>query len=652
MAKVLIIDKTDKLKVNLSSIGFDVTICQIDDLYQINFESFEYFVCPVSSLADEHVQNVSRNTPNTIVFGDKSELKTLIDSPTYNVGFSFINIMALSKKVVITYFLMLNQKMSKYGTANLESPSLNLKLSSGTIQDNLKELEKKLSSLPNESNTENFTESVLEKVSATAELYKASSLTDDWSLIMKLYHKKDGYRVILTSLECETPPSKLYENFMKSLMSTDNEFAAKLSSVGYFGVTEKDEVLDIDFESSLGNIGCQVISFKDSESEIESIEVASEDENLEEDPVEKYFKPIIESSVVGVSVVELTTGKIAWQNKAFKKLLGIRKNTSEVIFDYIEDNKADFLKEIISMVESSGTSFEGEIDFIKGNGKSIYCDLRVSNLEGEFICLELADASNKAMLNEITEEHEQFRSQQLEVIENAKISGLGTMIGGISHEINNPLAVICGRIDVAMHRLKNGRLKDDDLLHTFERLKEMTSRMTDIIKHLRTFAFGFSQESITPLSLKEILDNSLFLLTNELTSKNISVDLDNVDENVFVEVGRSSLLQVFFNLIYNSIEAVEDDSPKWIRIEAKNSDQRAFIRIIDSGSGIPPHISEKMMEPFYSTKEIGEGTGLGLSVAKRSLAQYGGDLKFLSEKQNTTFQIELPCFINEEKIAG
>ena len=147
--------------------------------------------------------------------------------------------------------------------------------------------------------------------------------------------------------------------------------------------------------------------------------------------------------------------------------------------------------------------------------------------------------------------------------------------------------------------------------------------------------------------MHEVVNESVFLHSNDLSSKNIKIDVAEVERNVFVHVGKSSVLQVFFNIINNSIQEVVKLEERWIKIEVKNSDKIAYIRIIDSGNGIAPHVAAKMMEPFYTTREIGDGSGLGLSVAKRSLSQYGGDLKYLPDKEHTTFQIEIPCQIRE-----
>ena len=100
------------------------------------------------------------------------------------------------------------------------------------------------------------------------------------------------------------------------------------------------------------------------------------------------------------------------------------------------------------------------------------------------------------------------------------------------------------------------------------------------------------------------------------------------------------------NLLINSFDAIKSLDAKWIKIEVKNSGNIVSILVSDSGEGISPKIAEKIMEPFFTTKSVGEGTGLGLSLSKGLIESHNGILKYLPTAKHTTFQIELPLRAN------
>lgn len=358
-----------------------------------------------------------------------------------------------------------------------------------------------------------------------------------------------------------------------------------------------------------------------------------------------YFRRMVEESHNGLCVVDTDSNIVLWKNVAFRKMVLMRPQKYLKLEKIFSADRKEFVDSMASLVLETGNAFDGEVEVVKGNGRKLLCRVYISKLDSSHLLVELENVEDRRKLEALENQHEILKSQQVELIEEAKISGLGTMIGGISHEINNPLAVIRGRVDIALHKLSLNRLEEKDVVYTFERLKEMTERMTKIIKHLQTFAFGFSQESITDIDLNELVHESFFLLRHDLESKGIEVRTKNVSNEVFIRCGRSAMLQVFFNLLSNSIAAVEGLDEKWISVEVEYNTKKSFIYFVDSGKGIPPHISTRMLEPFFSTREVGEGNGLGLSVAKKSIAQYGGDLRYVSARTNTTFLVDIPSRI-------
>ena len=493
LTQILIVQPpgSELLKVDLKSIGYDVTVSFQHQLKEGHSDYFEYLFCPTSFISMDVAKILVRNIPNIILYGSKEDLKQVDKLPAFNVGFNFINVEKIDKKLVMSHFLLLNEKNSLTSDPEKEVLLFKSTVFDSKYSDDLKTLAK---------TTQNYRDKAPEVFAALNSscetiflMLKELKIYTD--LKLELFESRSKYRVMLLGNDLGGKFEMIYEPFLQRL--TESDFIDKRLSLVNF--IKKDSDIQIDIEFHLKDPGYQTFCFMEQDIKIGESQDKVQSLDVVDIAIRDYFVDIIEWSAAGVAIIDIKSGKIKWQNKSFRKLLGLKKTNNNDIFKFIQEDKAKFLREIFSMVDVSGANFEGEIDFVKGNKKHIYCDLRVTKLDDMNICLELCDASNKAMLNLLTEEHEIFRSQQLEVIENAKISGLGTMIGGISHEINNPLAVICGRIDIAMHKLQSGRLDVDDLRHTFERLKEMTNRMTEIITHLRTFAFGFSQRQLPQL---------------------------------------------------------------------------------------------------------------------------------------------------------
>ena len=109
------------------------------------------------------------------------------------------------------------------------------------------------------------------------------------------------------------------------------------------------------------------------------------------------------------------------------------------------------------------------------------------------------------------------------------------------------------------------------------------------------------------------------------------------------------LAQIVMNLISNSLHAVSELENRWIRVEAVTNHSCGILRVIDSGSGLSDKVAEEVMQPFFTTKKAGEGTGLGLSLSLNFCRKMGGDLRYRTLNGNTCFEIQLPLSEFERK---
>ena len=214
---------------------------------------------------------------------------------------------------------------------------------------------------------------------------------------------------------------------------------------------------------------------------------------------------------------------------------------------------------------------------------------------------------------------------QNELVQSAKLSALGKMSLGISHELNQPVASIQNFSVNAMKLLASSRTEE-----TLENLKEIetqTVRMSRIISNLRDFSRRDALPS-EPVDICKIIRDVLRMLDHRIQQEGAYISTTNTEHPVFVVGGQVRLQQVFTNLIANALDAVKFQQDKHIRIALiQPSDNSVKIRVQDNGPGLSD--PSRIFEPFYTTKtgEDGDGLGLGLSIAYGFVESFGGSLR-------------------------
>jgi signal transduction histidine kinase len=230
--------------------------------------------------------------------------------------------------------------------------------------------------------------------------------------------------------------------------------------------------------------------------------------------------------------------------------------------------------------------------------------------------------------------------QKAELIEAAKFVAMGTLASGMAHEINNPLAVIHGiqrRIAVMIEK----GLDKEKLKEMIGTLDVMVQRITSITKGLLEYSRESGKEALATVGVKEILDQSLGMCRQRLEKCHIQVQLPS-DMEATLTVRPMQIAQILMHLINNAHDAILHADEKWIKIEVEDTADRISLSVMDSGKGIPAAVAERIMEPFFTTKDVGEGTGLGLSVAKGIAESHHGKLYLDMKSPHTRFVLDLP----------
>ncbi|MBT3375376.1 MAG: PAS domain-containing protein [Lentisphaerae bacterium] len=236
---------------------------------------------------------------------------------------------------------------------------------------------------------------------------------------------------------------------------------------------------------------------------------------------------------------------------------------------------------------------------------------------------------------------------QAQLVQAQRLEAIGTLAGGVAHEINNPVNGVMGYADLILRRLA----PDSREAEFAQEIKHETNRIATIVRNLLSFA---RQENELPahVRLGEVIDATLSLVRTVMRHDQIALDIEVGDDLPCVNCRSQQLQQVLMNLMTNARDALNERYPKHdgnktlvLKAETFQHDGREWARITveDHGTGISPEVQERMFDPFFTTKPRDRGTGLGLSISHGIITEHGGRLSVDSKPgEYTRFHVELP----------
>ena len=231
-----------------------------------------------------------------------------------------------------------------------------------------------------------------------------------------------------------------------------------------------------------------------------------------------------------------------------------------------------------------------------------------------------------------------LEEQMMKNLNTARLAAVGEMAADVAHEINNPLTVI----DLHANRLKkmNATLPGDVNI-SIEKISMMVKRIGKIIRGLRSLSRDGHADPMVAFCISNMLEDVKMLVEMKVRSHDIKFDVILSDPALLAEGREVQVSQVLVNIIGNAIDAVSGLPDKWITVEVKEKDDKIHFSITDCGKGIPIELQDKIMHPFFTTKDVNKGTGLGLSISKNIIEEHGGVLEYNRESPNTQFVFTL-----------
>lgn len=294
--------------------------------------------------------------------------------------------------------------------------------------------------------------------------------------------------------------------------------------------------------------------------------------------------------------------------------------------DLFHADDHDIVRQWIHELFEGGTQapvLEEKIETLDGRAVEVEVSgARFVDEEGPAILIMLRDVSERKRLQE------QLRRTE-------RIAELGTLASGMAHEIGTPMNVILGRAEYLMDRVTEEPIK-----RGLQTIITQVERITRVMNQLLSFARRKAPQRV-PLDLRKVVEDSMEMFQERLLANQIRVEMVLADPCPMVLADEDQISHVLLNLITNALHAMPEGGTLRVGLEPEQTMVR--LTITDTGHGMPPEVIRRIYDPFFTTKEFGKGTGLGLTVVKGIIEEHQGSIEVESEEgKGTSFTVLLP----------
>lgn len=356
--------------------------------------------------------------------------------------------------------------------------------------------------------------------------------------------------------------------------------------------------------------------------------------------LKEFNESIVESVNVGLLAVD-ENGRITRCNSTFEEMLDLSREQTigKAVEEVFDESFALNLENILGKSRWHLTEIRNAYKLLTTNhqGKNLVLNVAVAplrsvsqNQTGAIIVLE--NVTSRIKLEETLQQSE-------------KLSSIGLLAAGVAHEVNTPLTGVSSYTQMLL-----GMIPETDPKHALlQKVQKQTDRASNIVGNLLNFSRTGNAAEFVEIDVNKLLDDTLQLLEPQLRKSNVVIvkNYADVPPKIFGNAGK--LQQVFTNLIINARDAMLADGE--ISLTTKVEGDEIVIEVSDTGSGIEAENLPKIYDPFFTTKGVGSGTGLGLAVSYGIVQEHAGTIDATSKiSEGTTFRLVFPIAQKQQKI--
>ena len=406
--------------------------------------------------------------------------------------------------------------------------------------------------------------------------------------------------------------------------------------------------------------------------ELVESQVALEQKNEELENAQEFIASVM-GAMTDLMIVCDRDGCIQQVNRALETLTGLAASelTGLPLSFVLQGENADTQTEFLTRLQANHPFFD--------------CEVLVKNAQGEQVpisvnCSPRHDHRNRSVgmvligrpvgelqhaYRELDDALKNFENAQQHLVSSEKMAALGRLVAGVAHELNNPISFVFGNMHALksygekitrflkatnqdlthdeMHRLRHDLQIDriaKDILPLVEGTLEGAERVSDIVQDLRRFS-GNQKEPVDEFALRGLIETAVnWVMRGTKAVPKVHIDCP---ETLFVTTKKGHVHQILVNLVQNAVDALAGAGNPQMVIRALMQEGQVCLSVSDNGSGIAGDHLGKIFEPFYTTKPVGKGTGLGLYVSYRMAEEIGGSLAVENLPQGACFKLHLPA---------